>query len=50
MLLCSLSTALAQTVIHGTVTSQEDNEPIMGATVRVVGHNVGAATNGSAED
>lgn len=45
MLLCSLSTALAQTVIHGTVTSQEDNEPIMGATVRVVGHNVGAATN-----
>lgn len=45
MLFCSLGSALAQTVIHGTVTSKDDNEPITGATVRVVGHNVGAATD-----
>ena len=45
LLFCSIGTALAQKVIHGTVISKDDSEPIMGATVRVVGHNVGAATN-----
>ena len=41
LLFCSIGTALAQKVIHGTVISKDDSEPIMGATVRVVGHNVG---------
>ena len=37
--------AFAQTQVSGTVVSQEDNEPIVGATVQVVGSNVGVATD-----
>ena len=38
--------ALAQTKVSGTVVSQEDGEPIIGASVLVVGTNVGTVTNG----
>lgn len=44
-LFLSLGMALAQTSITGTVVSQEDGEPIIGATVKVVGSNGGAMTN-----
>ena len=37
--------AFAQTQVSGTVLSHEDNEPIVGATVQVVGSNVGVATD-----
>ncbi|MBR1621040.1 MAG: carboxypeptidase-like regulatory domain-containing protein, partial [Prevotella sp.] len=37
--------ALAQTQITGTVVSQDDGEPIVGATVRVVGTQVGVASD-----
>ncbi len=37
--------AFAQTQVSGTVVSQDDNEPIVGATVQVVGTNVGVATD-----
>lgn len=37
--------AFAQTQVSGTVVSQDDNEPIVGATVQVVGSNVGVATD-----
>ena len=37
--------AMAQTQVSGTVVSQDDGEPIVGATVMVVGTNVGTATN-----
>ena len=40
-----LGTALAQTKVNGTVVSQEDNEPVIGASVLVVGTNVGTVTN-----
>ena len=37
---------MAQTRVTGTVTSSEDGEPIMGATVKVVGNNaVGTITD-----
>ena len=39
--------ALAQTKVSGTVVSQEDGEPIIGASVLVVGTNVGTVTNAS---
>ena len=38
--------ALAQTKVSGTVVSQEDGDPIIGASVLVVGTNVGTVTNG----
>ena len=38
--------AMAQMQVTGTVVSQEDGEPVIGATVRVVGTNVGAMTDG----
>lgn len=38
--------ALAQTRVNGTVVSQEDGEPIIGATVLVVGTQVGTVTDG----
>lgn len=37
--------ALAQTKVTGTVVSQEDGEPIVGATVKVKGTNTGVITN-----
>ena len=37
--------AMAQTQVSGTVVSQDDGEPIIGATVMVVGTQVGTATN-----
>lgn len=44
-LLLTCSAALAQVTINGTVVSASDNEPIIGATVTVVGTNAGAATD-----
>ena len=37
--------ALAQTKVNGTVTSQEDGEPVIGASVLVVGTQVGTVTD-----
>ena len=37
--------AMAQTQVSGTVVSQDDGEPVVGATVMVVGTNVGTATD-----
>ena len=37
--------AFAQTQVSGTVLSHDDNEPIVGATVQVVGSTVGVATD-----
>lgn len=49
MLMCSLflllGGALAQTKISGTVYSQEDGQPIIGAAVKVVGTSTGILTN-----
>ena len=36
---------MAQKAVTGTVVSQEDGQPIIGATIRVVGANVGAVTD-----
>jgi len=36
---------MAQTKVNGTVVSQEDGEPIIGASVLVVGTNIGTVTN-----
>lgn len=45
LFLC-LGTAIAQTAVTGTVVSADDGQPIIGATVRVVGtENVGAVTD-----
>ncbi|MBR5918749.1 MAG: carboxypeptidase-like regulatory domain-containing protein, partial [Prevotella sp.] len=44
-LLLSVAGATAQTQVSGTVVSQDDGEPVVGATVMVVGTNVGTATN-----
>ena len=45
-LFLSIGLAMAQTRVTGTVTSSEDGEPIMGATVKVVGNNaVGTITD-----
>ena len=44
-LFLSLGMALAQTAVTGTVVSQEDGHPIIGATVRVVGASAGAVTD-----
>ena len=38
-------TALAQTKISGTVLSEDDGEPVIGATVQVIGSQVGAPTD-----
>lgn len=37
--------ALAQTKVSGTVVSQEDGEPIVGAAVRIEGTNMGTVTD-----
>lgn len=45
-LFLSIGLAMAQTRVTGTVTSSEDGEPIMGASVKVVGNNaVGTITD-----
>ena len=44
-LLLTCVTALAQVSITGTVVSASDNEPVIGATVTVVGTNTGTATD-----
>ena len=44
-LFLSLGIALAQTSVTGTVVSQEDGQPVIGATVRVSGTQVGTVTN-----
>ena len=43
-LFLSVGVALAQMHVTGTVTSAEDGEPVIGASVKVVGTNTGAAT------
>ena len=37
--------AVAQTQVKGTVVSDEDGQPVIGATVKVVGTNVGVITD-----
>ena len=44
-LLLSLGMAMAQTKVNGTVVSAEDNEPVIGASVLVVGTNTGTVTD-----
>ena len=44
MLLC-VGAALAQTAIKGVVVSAEDNEPVIGATVKVAGSKAGTVTD-----
>ena len=44
-LFLSFGMALAQTQISGTVVSEEDGEPVIGASVLVEGTSVGAATD-----
>lgn len=44
-LFLSIGMALAQTQVTGTVTSAEDGEPVVGASVKVVGANTGTMTN-----
>ena len=44
-LFLSLGMALAQTTVTGTVVSHEDGQPVVGATVRVVGNNAGTVTD-----
>ena len=40
-----VGTALAQTKVTGTVLSQEDGQPIIGAAVKVVGTSTGMLTD-----
>ena len=45
-LFLSIGMALAQSRVSGKVTSSEDGQPVIGATVKVVGHkNAGAVTD-----
>jgi cytoskeletal protein CcmA (bactofilin family) len=44
-LFLALGTAFAQNRISGTVVSQEDGEPVIGASVKVVGTAQGVTTN-----
>ena len=48
-LFLSLGVALAQTKVTGTVTSQDDGQPVIGASVLVVGTQVGAVTDGKGQ-
>ena len=36
---------LAQTEVNGTVVSQDDNQPVIGATIQVVGTQIGTVTD-----
>ena len=40
---------LAQTKVSGTVVSQEDEQPVVGASILVVGTNVGTVTNANGQ-
>ena len=44
-LFLSLGMALAQNTVSGTVVSADDGEPIIGATIRLVGTNFGSVTD-----
>ena len=44
-LFLSMGLAIAQTKVNGTVTSQEDGQPVIGATVVVVGTQDGTVTD-----
>lgn len=44
-LVLSIGMALAQTTVTGKVVSQEDGEPVIGASVRIVGTKTGTATD-----
>lgn len=44
-LFLSLGMALAQTQVSGKVTSAEDGEPIIGASIKVAGTNTGTVTD-----
>ncbi|WP_288059260.1 SusC/RagA family TonB-linked outer membrane protein [Xylanibacter rodentium] len=44
-LLLTAGAALAQTAVTGVVISQDDGQPVIGATVQVVGTNVGTVTD-----
>ncbi len=44
-MLLTTGAAMAQTKVTGTVVSQDDNEPVVGAAVRVAGTNIGVATD-----
>ena len=48
-LLLSVAGAVAQTQVKGTVVSQEDGLPIVGAAVQIVGTSQGTVTNGNGE-
>ncbi|MDE6647880.1 MAG: TonB-dependent receptor plug domain-containing protein, partial [Prevotella sp.] len=45
VLFLMVGTALAQTKVNGTVTSQEDGQPVVGASVLVVGTQIGTVTD-----
>ena len=45
MLLLVVGAAFSQTKVNGTVTSQEDGQPVVGATVLVVGTQTGTVTD-----
>ena len=48
-LLLSLGTVLAQTKVNGTVVSQDDGQPVVGASILVVGTNTGTVTNANGQ-
>ena len=49
-LFLSLGMAMAQTKVTGTVVSQEDGQPVIGATVWIEGTSVGTATDAEKDD
>ena len=49
MLFLLIGGAFAQTKVNGTVISQDDGQPVIGATVTVVGTNTGAITNANGQ-
>jgi len=49
MLFLLVGGALAQTKVNGTVLSQDDGQPVIGATVQVVGTTVGTVTNSNGQ-
>ena len=44
-MLLMVGTALAQTKVNGTVTSQDDGQPVIGASILVVGTQIGTVTD-----
>lgn len=49
MLFLFLGGAFSQTRVNGTVVSQDDGQPVIGATVQVVGTQVGTVTNANGQ-